>query len=442
MDRAVALTAIVPFLACFRQCFTQPGFFYFQQFVLACWLETERRTVTQVWRFAATAKHFSNFHRFLKTYRWSPEALTTRLLAVLLARLDFPQDDQGRRWLLVALDDTLVRKFGRKMEGAGWQYDAMAPNPAAPLAFGQCWVTLGLLWHQHDRWWFLAGAAWLFRPPKVTPQAQQETKLALVARRLKAWRLPEQLRLRIVADAAYGKRTLAEAVWELGYHLISRLPSNAVVFEKAPPPPAGAKRRGKPRRYGAKQGMSAFAVLAAAAPAQTLRLYGQDWQVRLYADRVLSRSLGGVEILLVTVLREGKRGKLSKPTYLFSTDLTLTPEAVVEAYAARFAIELAFRELKQHFGLGHYQARRATAAERHVALCLLAYTGSQLLLLAGAGRAVAAPWRPAPPLVTTGQLRHQVRRDRRAEIILAICERHGISGGKHPALYADLLQAA
>src|SRR5437762_12439986 len=103
MDRAVALTHIVAFLECFRQCFTAPGFYYFQQFVQAFWLGTERRTVTQVWRFAGAAKHFSNFHRFLKTYRWSPEALTARLITVLLARLGLTRDGQGLPWLRAAL---------------------------------------------------------------------------------------------------------------------------------------------------------------------------------------------------------------------------------------------------------------------------------------------------------------------------------------------------
>jgi len=34
----------------------------------------------------------------------------------------------------------------------------------------------------------------------------------------------------------------------------------------------------------------------------------------------------------------------------------------------RFAIEIAYRELKQRFGWGHYQVRSREAIERHVAL--------------------------------------------------------------------------
>lgn len=128
--------------------------------------------------------------------------------------------------------------------------------------------------------------------------------------------------------------------------------------------------------------------------------------------------------------------------FSFSTDLTLTAAQGVEYYAARFAIELAFRDLKNHFGLGHYQAGRVEAAERHGAQCLGAYTGSPLLLLAGGALAQGTPWRKAPPVGTTGQSLSELRWERQAEIMLAICERHGISADKRDLIYADLLQVA
>src|SRR6185436_16748528 len=178
MDRAVALTDIVLFLECFRQCFTTPGFYYFQQFVQAFWLGTGRRTGTAVWQGSARERHFSCFHRFLATYRWSPAALARRLLDVTLAQLGIERAATGKLCLTCAADDTLVRKFGSRLEGAGWQHDAMAPNPKAPLAFGQCWVVLGLLAPCRGRWRCFPFAAWLFRPAQsVGAPPRHETKL-------------------------------------------------------------------------------------------------------------------------------------------------------------------------------------------------------------------------------------------------------------------------
>lgn len=144
----------------------------------------------------------------------------------------------------------------------------------------------------------------------------------------------------------------------------------------------------------------------------------------------------------MTVIRVGKGGKQSRPTYLFSTDLSLRAEEVVELYAARFAIELAFRELKNHFGLGHCQARRPGAAERHVLLCLVAYTWSQLYAATAAPAGRGESWRPAPEIATTGQLRAAAQRERQARITMAICEKHGIPEKKRQAIYTDLLRAA
>lgn len=137
------------------------------------------------------------------------------------------------------------------MEHAGWQHDPMSPAPRgpggrAPLAFGHCWVTVGLLWAHAGQWRFLAWAAWLFRPPQCTPADQQETKLALAARRFAALRLPAWLRGWVVCDGAYGKRSLVTALCAQGHHVLSRLAKNAVVYE-LPTPPA-TKRRGRPRQ--------------------------------------------------------------------------------------------------------------------------------------------------------------------------------------------------
>ena len=66
---------------------------------------------------------------------------------------------------------------------------------------------------------------------------------------------------------------------------------------------------------------------------------------------------------------------------LMSTDLSLTPREIAGLYADRFAIEMTFRELKQHFGLGDYQARWPQAMLRHVHLSGVACALTQLLTL-------------------------------------------------------------
>jgi hypothetical protein len=53
--------------------------------------------------------------------------------------------------------------------------------------------------------------------------------------------------------------------------------------------------------------------------------------------------------------------------------LTLSAAQILEIYAARFSIELAIRDLKQHFGLAHYQGYLGIAIDRFVHLACVAY---------------------------------------------------------------------
>lgn len=63
--------------------------------------------------------------------------------------------------------------------------------------------------------------------------------------------------------------------------------------------------------------------------------------------------------------------------------LTNIPEwsvrQIIEGYQSRWAIEVLFRNLKQHLGLGACQARLVAPTERHLALCFVAYTALALL---------------------------------------------------------------
>jgi len=66
---------------------------------------------------------------------------------------------------------------------------------------------------------------------------------------------------------------------------------------------------------------------------------------------------------------------------LLSTDLALSPVEIIERYAMRFSLEIAYREPKQRFGWGHYQVRSRQAIERHVALSFVACSLTTLLLV-------------------------------------------------------------
>ena len=77
-------------------------------------------------------------------------------------------------------------------------------------------------------------------------------------------------------------------------------------------------------------------------------------------SRVGLRRASGLPIRLVILRYAGKSAAV-----IMSTDLSLTPQEPAGLFADRFQIEMTFRELKQRFGLGHYQARLPRAALQH-----------------------------------------------------------------------------
>jgi hypothetical protein len=46
--------------------------------------------------------------------------------------------------ITVAADDSVFRRCGRKVHGAGWQHDGSAPSKGK-LSFGTCFVTAGIV---------------------------------------------------------------------------------------------------------------------------------------------------------------------------------------------------------------------------------------------------------------------------------------------------------
>ena len=82
-------------------------------------------------------------------------------------------------------------------------------------------------------------------------------------------------------------------------------------------------------------------------------------------------------------------GTTGRPILLASSVLNLTAQEIVEIYAARFALEILIRDLKQHIGLGTYQAITTIAfVPPQTQLCCCAATIGRLILLKEASQ----PW--------------------------------------------------
>jgi DDE superfamily endonuclease len=395
-----AQALILPLVLAFVHCFTAPGLEHFAHFVLAhmallgvphCVTETLRLTQFH------TVVHWTTPYAFMQRGRWSCRQVSQCLLALLVTTLGLCGE------IVVALDDTLVKKWGRKFFGLGLYPDPTDKNPGAHKrrVYGHCWVVLALLWeYRAGQWVGFPLAALLFVPLALCSKAWPFlTKIDLAVWLLRGLRWPAT-HVVVVADNLYAKAQVAAVGLDSGpCVLVSRLRANAALY--LPPPSPRKPRRGRPRVRGAKR--SALQLYRRRAQRRTLRvrIYGKSVTLKAFVGVVIPSHRLGNNPIRVVIFPQRSGHKMN---IFFATDPTLAPERLLELYAARFKIEDIFDELKTTGGFADCRQRAFPALKRHATLCLVAYSLLRLLSVTcqGAAAIEAEPWWcPAgPPSVT------------------------------------------
>ena len=113
--------------------FTQPSFRNFLTLLTGWVFCLGRHTITDliVAAGAIETKHFSCFHRFFSRAVWNFDSLG--LVVLKLALRLVPEGEP----VLLAVDDTLGRKTGRHIWGAGMHHDPLRSTPMRPVfSFG------------------------------------------------------------------------------------------------------------------------------------------------------------------------------------------------------------------------------------------------------------------------------------------------------------------
>src|SRR5438067_2267240 len=85
--------------------------------------------------------HHSRAHWFFSHARWSAEQVGLVLVGLIVTGL-LPAGVP----VLVAVDDTLLRRSGRKVAGAAWCYDGARKGPkGGQTSWGTCFVVVGIV---------------------------------------------------------------------------------------------------------------------------------------------------------------------------------------------------------------------------------------------------------------------------------------------------------
>ena len=175
----------------------------------------------------------------------------------------------------------------------------------------------------------------------------------------------------IVLDGNFGNYPSTWTVRQTGLHIISKMKHNAALYFSY----TGDKpRRGPTARYGDKLNYRQLPQQARLASRVENDYRIETYQLQLYHKD--HPNLLNVVIIVKTHLPTGKQGHI----VLFSTDLTLTAEQIVDYYSLRFQIEFNFRDTKQHWGLDDFMTVTPQAVTNSINLAFFMVNFSHLML--------------------------------------------------------------
>jgi DDE superfamily endonuclease len=402
-------------LSTFAPCFRAPSYRNFVTLVTG-WVQClGRRTVTGVVLAAGAVgqRHISVFHRFFARARWSLDALGRVLFLLALAWL------AGNGPLYVLLDDTLTRKHGKCISLASMQHDPLLSTRRKPFtSFGHVWVTLALwvpLPMGKQRGFALPLLFRLYvgrkrggegaapsRPRAGTRQRAAQAAHAQAPHRTKLELARELIVLvagwagercvYVVADSAYAGRVLLEDRPH-NVQVISRLRLDAALWSR--PPRRQAGQQGRPRRRGTR--LATPQVLAAT------RRHWQRLSVTIYG-RTLTTQVFTLTALWYAALREqpvrlvvvrDPHGRRQDEAF-FCTDLSVDAPFILEGYARRWTLEVAYHDAKQWLGLEDPQNQTSQAVQRTAPLAFLVYDLVLLWYASQVAAAAAPAWVQRP----------------------------------------------
>lgn len=345
---------------------------------------TCRRTVVGMLAGAgmATVVSFHSACRFFSTHRWEVDRL-----GLAVARLVVDRLLEADASITVAVDDTLMRRWGKRVHHAFWTHDGAAQGPAK-LGRGNRWVIAGIV----VRLPFTSGPTCLPVLFRLWAGKGTNSPVTLAGQLLTllADAFPDRT-IHLVGDAAYHGMALVLA----GTTVTTRLPANAALYGPRPP---RTGRRGRPRKKGTRLGKLTELATAASWLAVRVERYGRVDTVHVATLPALwygtfADTPGRLVLVRDTDTTEGY------DLAIFTTDTHASPEQVVARYADRWSIEVANATGKQVLGIGQARNRVARAVERTVPFEFLTQTlVTYWYATCGyhhddlAGRLAAEPW--------------------------------------------------
>jgi SRSO17 transposase len=370
------------FRSAFKNC---PQYRHFQAYVVGLMIYLGSRNLAGLSRAIPDGKSASSLYRFVAKMDWDEECVEQMRWEMLNRRTRRVLQAAGRQGkqvpVFLAIDDSLVEKSGKQMEGVDYHYS----HSAGQTVLAHVWVTgqLVVLGQSYPVGWKLYQRRAACEAADV-PFASKPELARTIVREFEP--LPGT-QTYVLTDSWYPSQDLLDLCQKRGFHLISAVKSDRK-FKTA-------SHNLQVKQWAQSLPKRAFDLVTVNTTCYKLwsaigRLSSAH-RVRLVVNRVIG---------------------LKQWHYLISTDRSLTPQTVISYYLGRWEVENFYRVAKQSLGWGDYQMRDLFAIERHVQLMMVTHAYLEIQRQ----NALAASSEPDAH-VTLGDIQRQLQAlSRRAEI--------------------------
>src|SRR2546428_2092534 len=174
-----------------------------------------------------------------------------------------------------------------------------------------------------------------------------------------------------VYDGAFGNNDALQMVKQTGLHLISKLRHDSALYFPYTGPYSG---RGKRRKYGKKL---AYHDL----PDESLQtsFVEKDIETKIYQMNLWHKKFADL-LNVVVIVKTNLTTKAVAHVVLFSSDVDLPYDRLIDYYRLRFQIEFNFRDAKQYWGLEDFMTVKQTPVYNSANLAMFMVNLSHALM--------------------------------------------------------------
>lgn len=362
-----------------------------------------RHTITGL--IGAIGKQFTDWSSFYRLFQEEGRMDVNEIFSIITDIL-LENELSDKEAIYAHMDDTLLHKKGKKVNGTAWRRDPLGPPFHTNFIWGQRFLQLSIALSQSsvnspsrsipvdiqhcptakkpkkndskDKW-------------EAYKKRKERTKLSFQGvQRIKALRVSldekgaEEKTLVVSVDGSYTNRTVLKQIPERTV-IIGRIRKDSRIYAL---PEESNSNRGRRKIYGQLLQTPEKMRKDDKIPWQEVRAFAAG-KSHLFNVKIIKNvrwRASGENIVQLIIIRPlayklTKKSRLlyRKPAYLICTDPNLGIEELLQAYLWRWEIEVNFKEEKSLLGVGEAQVRKAKSVEKVPAFFVAVYS---LLLIA------------------------------------------------------------